>query len=516
MTSPSAPRSARPEGPGRSRRRRPSRPRPPITGTPATAAAVAAPRPPRQDQPSTERVPTAATSDPDAGFAELGVPEMLVRALATTGVTAPFPIQRATLPDALSGRDLLGRGRTGSGKTIAFAVPTVARLAADPRRPQPGRPRALVLVPTRELATQVAETFAPLARAASLRVATVFGGVGMRPQIDALRAGVEIIVACPGRLEDLVGQGYAQLDRVEITVLDEADLMADLGFLPGVRRLLDRTPNDGQRLLFSATLDRGVDVIVDRYLDRPLTHSVDPAIAPVVTMTHHVLQTSLADKLAVVRRLAGGHERTLLFTRTKHGAKKLAKQLVASGVPAVELHGNLAQNARQRNLDAFSEGSVKVLVATDIAARGIHVDDVALVVHVDPPAEHKAYLHRSGRTARAGASGVVITISTPDQAADVRTLAKAAAIRPTLTEVAPDHALLADLAGPLAPLVTPPPPTQAPTASARRQPKPAPSTDRRPAARPAGRSAGASSGRPGGASTGRPARAPGGRRRSGR
>ncbi len=389
-------------------------------------------------------------------FAELGVPAAIITALGRTDVTSAFPIQSATLPDSLAGRDVLGRGKTGSGKTIAFAIPTVVRLAAGERR-EPKRPRALILVPTRELANQVAETLQPLAAAMQQRVSTVFGGVGQGPQVTALRNGVDILVACPGRLEDLIQQGHCRLDRVEVTVLDEADHMADLGFLPAVKRLLDQTPERGQRLLFSATLDNGIDVLVRRYLSNPVVHSVDPEVGQVSTMTHHVLAVSAADKPHIVRELASGLDRALLFTRTKHGAKKLAKQLTMAGIPAVEMHGNLSQNARERNLDEFTAGTTRVLVATDIAARGIHVDDIALVVHVDPPAEHKAYLHRSGRTARAGAEGIVVTLMTPDQVADVRSLAKAAKIEPIITRVEPGHARLGELAGPAAPHVTPAP-----------------------------------------------------------
>jgi len=397
---------------------------------------------------------------------QLGVPTSLIAALAGLGASAAFPIQSATLPDSLAGRDVLGRGATGSGKTIAFALPTVAALASSGTRRLPGRPRALVLVPTRELANQVAEVLTPLAAAAGLRVSTIFGGVGQHPQVQALRSGVDVVVACPGRLEDLIQQRHCHLDAVEVTVLDEADHMADLGFLPVVRRLLDRTPAGTQRLLFSATLDNGIDVLVQRYLTDPVVHAVDPEVAPVPTMQHHVLAVGSGDKLSVVRELAQGLDRSLLFTRTKHGAKKLAKVLSAAGIPSVELHGNLSQAARERSLEAFSTGASRVLVATDIAARGIHVDDVALVVHVDPPAEHKAYLHRSGRTARAGAEGVVVTVMTPDQAGDVRALARAAGISPTVTQVAPGHPLLAELAGPAAPYVKP----AAPVAAQREQP----------------------------------------------
>ena len=379
-------------------------------------------------------------------FADLGVPSALISVLDTHGITAPFPIQTATLPDALAGRDVLGRGRTGSGKTYAFVLPMLARLADSRSSRQPGRPRALVLAPTRELASQIAAAMKPLADALGLRAITVFGGVGANPQISGLRRGVDVVVACPGRLEDLIQQGHARLDAVEITVLDEADHMADLGFLPVVRRLLDSTPKNGQRMLFSATLDAGVDVLVRRFLHDPVTHSVDTVQSPVSTMAHHVLHVRTDDRLPVLVDLTAAPGRTLVFTRTKHGAKKLTKQLAAAGVPAVELHGNLAQNARTRNLTAFHDGSATTMVATDIAARGIHVDDVALVIHADPPVEHKAYLHRSGRTARAGADGTVITLMTDAQVRDVRDLTRKAGIRPTTTKLGTGHPLLAELA----------------------------------------------------------------------
>ena len=374
--------------------------------------------------------PVSPVSPAQQTFAALGVPAPVVASLEAGGITTPFPIQTATLPDSLAGRDVLGRGRTGSGKTIAFAIPTVAALARSSRTRRAGATRALVLVPTRELANQVRETIEPLAASLKLRTMTIYGGVGQGPQVASLRAGVDIVIATPGRLEDLIKQRHVRLDDVEVTVLDEADHMADLGFLPAVKRLLDATPGNGQRLLFSATLDRGVDVLVRRYLKNPVTHSVDSAASEVPQMTHHVFNVSDGQKLSVVRELVSGQGRTLAFTRTKHGAKKLAKQLTEAGVPAVDLHGNLSQGARQRNLAAFGEGSVRVLVATDIAARGIHVDDINLVVHVDPPAEHKAYLHRSGRTARAGAAGIVVTVGTPSQTGDVRTLMRQASIKP--------------------------------------------------------------------------------------
>ncbi|MER7443924.1 DEAD/DEAH box helicase [Micromonospora avicenniae] len=395
-------------------------------------------------------------------FADLGVPGRLVAALEQAGISKPFPIQAATLPDSLAGRDVLGRGRTGSGKTYAFALPVLARLSAAASPRLPGRPRALILAPTRELATQIEATIAPLATALSLRTLTIFGGVSARPQVGALRAGVDILIACPGRLADHVSSGHAILDAVEVTVLDEADHMADLGFLPVVRRLLDKTPPRSQRLLFSATLDAGVDVLVRRYLSDPVTHSVDSAKSPVAAMTHHVLRVRHDDRLPVLIDLTAAPGRTLVFTRTKRGAKKLTSQLVASGVPAVELHGNLAQNARTRNLAAFSAGDARALVATDIAARGIHIDDVTLVIHADPPAEHKAYLHRSGRTARAGASGTVVTLMTDDQVTDVRNLTRQAGINPTITELRPGDPLLTELAPGERRFVTPPAGTTAP------------------------------------------------------
>ncbi|GAA2998217.1 DEAD/DEAH box helicase [Actinokineospora diospyrosa] len=388
------------------------------------------------------------TDDTTAGrtFAQLGVPAALVDVLSARGISTPFPIQTATLPDSLSGRDVLGRGRTGSGKTYAFALPLLARLAASTRPRRPGKPRALILAPTRELADQIAATVAPLAEALALTTTTIYGGVRPGPQVAALRAGVDVLIACPGRLADHISTGRAHLDDVEVTVLDEADHMADLGFLPVVTKLLDKTPRGSQRLLFSATLDAGVDVLVRRFLSNPATHSTDPPSAPVTAMTHHVLHVQPAARLPVLVDLVAAPGRTVVFTRTKRGATKLTRQLVAEGVPAVELHGDLGQTARTRNLLAFTDGKVTTLVATDIAARGIHVDDVALVIHADPPVEHKAYLHRSGRTARAGAAGTVITLMTDAQVADVRDLTRKAGVTATITRLRPGHPLLAELA----------------------------------------------------------------------
>ncbi len=418
------------------------------------------------------RRPRHTPASAPATFAGLGVPAPVVRALAARGITSPTPIQAATLPDSMAGRDVLGRGRTGSGKTYAFVLPLLTRLAAAASRRRPGRPRALVLVPTRELATQIEATIAPLADILSLRTLTVFGGVRPGPQVAGLRAGVDVLVACPGRLADHVRAGDARLDDVEISVLDEADHMADLGFLPEVRRLLDRTPQGGQRLLFSATLDAGVDVLVRRFLTDPVTHSVDSPLSPVGEMSHHVLHVRRDDRFPVLVDLAAAPGRTLVFTRTKRGARTLTRRLVGAGVAAVELHGNLNQNARSRNLLAFSDGRAGTLVATDIAARGIHVDDVALVIHADPPVEHKAYLHRSGRTARSGAEGTVVTLMTDDQVSDVRDLTRQAGITPTTTRLRPGDPLLARLA-PGERSFVPPPAVEAPAA---RPPRRAPRT----------------------------------------
>jgi superfamily II DNA/RNA helicase len=380
-------------------------------------------------------------------FADFDLPTAVVAAMSSNGIENAFPIQAATLPDSLAGRDVLGRGRTGSGKTYAFLLPVVARLAKSDSPRRANRPRALILAPTRELVAQIDAALAPLAKAMNLRSVTIFGGVGPGPQIAKLREGVDIVIACPGRLEDHMQSRHADLSAVEITVLDEADHMADLGFLPPVKRLMDKTPKDGQRLLFSATLDGGVDVLIKRYLHDPVVHSVDSEQSPVSAMVHHVLHVDNAARFDVLTDLAASPGRTIMFARTKHGAKGLARKLNSRGVPAVELHGNLSQNARTRNLAAFSDGSAAVLVATDIAARGIHVDDVSLVVHADPPVEHKAYLHRSGRTARAGNEGTVVTLMIDAQVSDVRTLTRKAGVKPTITRFSgASHPVLQEIA----------------------------------------------------------------------
>jgi len=395
----------------------------------------------------------------DITFGTLGVPAPLVAVLAADGKTEAFPIQVDTLADTLGGRDVLGRGKTGSGKTLAFSIPMVARLggklAGGKRRS--GRPLGLVLAPTRELATQITAAMQPLADAYGLKITTIFGGISQNRQVTALKEGVDIVVACPGRLEDLMKQGFVQLDAVEITVLDEADHMADLGFLPVVTRIMDKTPQTGQRLLFSATLDNGVDKLVKRYLHNEVLHSVDEATSHVSAMTHHVFEVSTDEKTALVRALASGTGRRILFMRTKHHAKKLAKQLTESGIPAVDLHGNLSQPQRDRNLAAFAAGDAKVLVATDVAARGVHVDNVELVVHVDPPMEHKAYLHRSGRTARAGSEGDVVTVMLPAQRRDTQALLRKAAIAVTPQQVTATSPAVTALVGDVAAYVKPAP-----------------------------------------------------------
>ncbi|NAZ15255.1 DEAD/DEAH box helicase [Glutamicibacter soli] len=387
-------------------------------------------------------------------FSALGVPANLVDVLTERGIDTPFPIQEATLPSTLAGGDVLGRGQTGSGKTLAFSLPLVARLSERPQRRKARFPRALIMAPTRELATQIAKTVDPLAAASGLRTTVIYGGVAQSRQEKAMNEGVDIVIACPGRLDDLIKQKIVDLSQLEISVLDEADHMADMGFLPVVRRIMDRMPTGIQHMLFSATLDNGVDKVVKRYLSSPTIHSVDAPEAAVNTMEHHVFVVSNDDKKDLVRVLAQGTSRRIMFMRTKHHAKKMAVVLSKAGVPTVDLHGNLSQNARDRNLAAFASGEAKVLVATDVAARGVHVDGVELVVHIDPPAEHKAYTHRSGRTARAGSSGTVVTICTPDQQGDVATLMKQAGLKKVPFEkVSLDSQVVKDVVGEVAELV---------------------------------------------------------------
>ncbi|GLY22409.1 RNA helicase [Micromonospora sp. NBRC 101691] len=391
-----------------------------------------------------DTAPTDGTDHVD--FAALGLPQPLVRALARQGITTPFEIQRATMPDALAGRDVLGRGQTGSGKTLAFGLPLLARVA-DGDRARPLHPRALVLVPTRELAMQVNDALVPLGKAVGVFLKTAVGGVPYDRQIDALRRGVEIIVATPGRLGDLISRQVCHLDDVEITVLDEADQMADMGFLPEVTELLAKTPANAQRLLFSATLDNDVDSLVKRFMTDPVTHSTAPATAAVSTMDHHLLLIPPHDKFAVAASIAARPGRTMMFARTQLGVDRLVEQLGAVGVRAGGLHGGKTQRMRTRTLAEFREGRMNVLVATDVAARGIHVDGVSLVVHVDPPKDPKDYLHRAGRTARAGESGAVATLVLPKQRRTTLAMLEKAGVEPGQLRVRAGDPELTELTG---------------------------------------------------------------------
>ena len=379
----------------------------------------------------------AVPAPPAASFAGLGVHPRLVTALAARGILEPFAIQSRAIPDALTGRDILGRAQTGSGKTLAFGLPLLTRLAASTQPRQQKAPRALVLVPTRELAQQVADVLTPLGQTVGVSIATVYGGVPIGRQIDQVRRA-DVVVATPGRLTDLIERHACTLARTEITVLDEADHMADLGFLPAVTRLLDQTPADGQRMFFSATLDRGVGQLVAKYVTSPALHAV-PEAAESTPAEHSILVLRAEDKVPVAAEIASRPGRTLFFVRTKHGADRLAKQLSRAGVDAAAIHGNRTQNQRQRALDAFAAGHPRVLVATDVAARGIHVDDVDLVVQFDPPEDHKDYLHRSGRTARAGASGQVVALAERGQVRDLQRMHAAAGITAARHDAAPGH-----------------------------------------------------------------------------
>jgi superfamily II DNA/RNA helicase len=384
---------------------------------------------------NTENTPT---------FAELGLPQALVAALAQRGITAPFAIQTSALPDALAGRDVLGKAATGSGKTLAFGLPMLTRLAEDVRR-GPRAPRGLVLVPTRELAQQVADNLAPLGQALGLFVTTVYGGAPMYRQIQQLRRGVDVVIATPGRLLDLLGQGEADLSQVVITVLDEADFMADLGFLPDVTELLNATDPSSQRLLFSATLDGEVDTLVRRYLKEPARHEVKSAADAAPPAEHLAYSLAFRDKLQVATELAARPGRTLVFVRTQLGADRLADNLKGAGIKAEAIHGGMPQGARRRALQEFTDARSPVLVATDVAARGIHVDDVSLVLHYDPPADAKTYQHRSGRTARAGASGVVVSLLLPDQVGQAKRRFRQAKVDPRVDRIRPGDAPIADL-----------------------------------------------------------------------
>lgn len=395
-------------------------------------------------------VTTGTSSDTSVTFEQLGVPAPLAKALAQDGKVNAFPIQAETIPDSLRGRDILGRGATGSGKTLAYAVPLLSRITP---RSQPNHPHGLVLAPTRELANQINDVLRPLARSCSLTTTTIYGGVRQSRQTSDLRRGVDIVVACPGRLKDLIQQGRVSLDSVEVTVLDEADEMADMGFLPDVSELLGLTPSDGQRLLFSATLDHGVDTVVRRFLNDPKIHEIDSATAQVSTMTQHVFQITAADKPRIIEALASGTGKRILFTKTKMQAEELADSLIQHGIPAAQLHGNLSQSQRDRNLQAFSSDEVHVMVATDVAARGMDISGVELVAQIDPPQDSKSFLHRSGRTARAGHSGDVVTLVLPKQKRRTLQMLHRAGINGHTVRVDEDSAQLQDLIGDPAPAV---------------------------------------------------------------
>ncbi|MDT9700875.1 DEAD/DEAH box helicase [Streptomyces sp. P17] len=404
------------------------------------APSASAPREFRLPESTTPALP--AVED----FAGMDMPAGLLKTLTAQGVTTPFPIQAATLPNSLAGRDLLGRGRTGSGKTLAFGLALLARTAG--LRAEPKAPLALVLVPTRELAQQVTDALTPYATAVNLRMATVVGGLSLTKQAAVLRRGAEVLVATPGRLNDLVERGDCVLGNVRITVLDEADQMTDMGFLPQITKVIQQVRPDGQRMLFSATLDRNIDRLVQRFLTDPVVHSVDPSAGAVTTMEHHVLHVlDETDKKAVTTRIAARDGRVILFLDTKRSADRLTKRLLSVGVRAAALHGGRSQPQRNRTLEQFKTGQVTALVATNVAARGIHVDDLDLVVNVDPPTDHKDYLHRGGRTARAGGSGSVVTLVLPDQKRDVTQLMSNAGISPRTARVTSSDAALATITG---------------------------------------------------------------------
>ncbi|MFD9521439.1 DEAD/DEAH box helicase, partial [Streptomyces sp. NPDC059979] len=426
--------------------RRPTRGRGAAQGRPKAGAGRQKSAPVARPQEFTMPEPIAPALPPVSAFEDMDMPEALLKTLAAQGVTEPFPIQAATLPNSLAGRDLLGRGRTGSGKTLAFGLALLARTAG--RRAQPKQPLALVLVPTRELAQQVTDALSPYATAVNLRIATVVGGMSINRQSGALRRGSEVLVATPGRLKDLIDRGDADLSQVSITVLDEADQMTDMGFMPQVTALLKQVESGGQRMLFSATLDKNIDKLVKMFLTDPVGHSVDPSAGAVTTMEHHVLYVmDETDKKAVATRIAARDGRVIMFVDTKRGVDRMVKKLLADGVRASGLHGGRSQPQRNRTLDWFKTGEVTALVATNVAARGIHIDDLDLVVNVDPPADHKDYLHRGGRTARAGESGSVVTLVLPDQKRDMTRLMSDAGISPRTAQIKSSDEELSRLTG---------------------------------------------------------------------
>ncbi|WP_433466416.1 DEAD/DEAH box helicase [Spirillospora sp. CA-128828] len=427
-----------PRDPHQTGRRRPSKSRPgsdhrrPAQGHRPTAEFT---------RPGTSAPPLPAIES----FSDLRMPAPLLTALTRRGMTTPFPIQAAALPNALAGRDVLGRGRTGSGKTLAFGLALLTRTAG--RRAEPRRPLALVLVPTRELAQQVTDALAPYAEAVGLRLTTLVGGLPIARQANALKRGTDVLIATPGRLIDLIERDECRLTDVGVTVLDEADQMTDMGFLPQVTRLLEQTPRGGQRMLFSATLDRNIDQLVRRFLNDPVTHSVDPPAGSVTAMEHHLLHVTDTDKHETTVHIAGRDSRVIMFVGKKHAADRLVRKLTARGISAAALHGGKTQSQRNRALDGFHSKDVTVLVATNVAARGIHIDDLDLVVNVDPPADHKDYLHRGGRTARAGRTGTVVTLVLPDQRREMNDLMAKAGITPSTTRVRPGDPDLTRITG---------------------------------------------------------------------
>ncbi|MFG2620149.1 DEAD/DEAH box helicase [Streptomyces sp. NPDC048507] len=426
--------------------RRPTRGRGAAQGRPKAGAGRQKSAPVARPQEFTMPEPLTPALAPVAAFEDMGMPEALLKTLAAQGVTEPFPIQAATLPNSLAGRDLLGRGRTGSGKTLAFGLALLARTAGH--RAQPKQPLALVLVPTRELAQQVTDALAPYATSVNLRIATVVGGMSINRQSGALRRGAEVLVATPGRLKDLIDRGDADLSQVAVTVLDEADQMTDMGFMPQVTALLKQVAPGGQTMLFSATLDKNIDKLVKMFLTDPVAFSVDPSAGAVSTMEHHVLYVmDETDKKAVATRIAARDGRVIMFVDTKRGVDRMVKKLLADGVRASGLHGGRSQPQRNRTLDWFKTGEVTALVATNVAARGIHIDDLDLVVNVDPPTDHKDYLHRGGRTARAGESGSVVTLVLPDQKRDMTRLMSDAGITPRTAQIKSSDEELARLTG---------------------------------------------------------------------
>ncbi|MFJ3881744.1 DEAD/DEAH box helicase [Streptomyces sp. NPDC090077] len=426
--------------------RRPTRGRGAAQGRPKAGAGRQKSAPAPRPQEFTMPEPQAPALPPVPAFEDMDMPEALLKTLAAQGVTEPFPIQAATLPNSLAGRDLLGRGRTGSGKTLAFGLALLARTAG--RRAQPTAPLAMVLVPTRELAQQVTDSLSPYATSVNLRIATVVGGMSINRQAGALRRGAEVLVATPGRLKDLIDRGDADLSQVSITVLDEADQMTDMGFMPQVTALLKQVAPEGQTMLFSATLDKNIDKLVKMFLTDPVAFSVDPSAGAVSTMEHHVLYVmDETDKKAVATRIAARDGRVIMFVDTKRGVDRMVKRLLADGVRASGLHGGRSQPQRNRTLDWFKTGEVTALIATNVAARGIHIDDLDLVVNVDPPTDHKDYLHRGGRTARAGESGSVVTLVLPDQKRDMTRLMSDAGITPRTAQVKSSDEELSRLTG---------------------------------------------------------------------